>query len=124
MKKSSNPRIVNVSALIHHIGVIDFNDINLDNNYDPVKSYARSKLAQILFTRELSRRLSETKINVYCLHPGIFKSELVRHQDNNSFQMKFLRFLFNPIDTELGSQTTIYCALEDELNTETGHYYR
>ncbi len=124
MKKSSNPRIINVSALLHYTAVIDFNDINFDNNYDPIKSYARSKLAQVLFTRELSRRLSGTKINVYCLHPGIFKSELVRHQDNNSFQMKFVRFVFNPIEAELGSQTTIYCALEDELNTESGYYYR
>ncbi len=124
MKKSSNPKIINVSALLHHIAVIDFNDINLDNNYDPLLSYARSKLAQILFTRELSRRLSETKINVYSLHPGIIKTELVRHRDKDSFSMKFLRVLFNPIDAELGTQTTLYCALEDKLNTESGHYYR
>ncbi len=87
-------------------------------------SYARSKLAQILFTRELSRRLSETKINVYSLHPGIIETEIVRHQDKDSFSMKFFRIFFNPIDAELGSQTTLYCALEDKLNTESGHYYR
>jgi retinol dehydrogenase-12 len=123
LKKSSNPKIINVSALLHHIAVIDFNDINLDNNYSPLLSYARSKLAQILFTSELSRRLSETKINVYCLHPGIIETELVRHRDKDSFSSKFMRFLFNPIDAELGSQTTLYCALEDKLNTESGHYY-
>ncbi len=124
MKKSSNPKIISVSALLHHIAVIDFNDINLDNNYSPLLSYARSKLAQILFTSELSRRLSETKINVYCLHPGIIKTEIARHQDKDSFSMKFFRLIFNLIDAELGSQTTLYCALEDKLNTESGYYYK
>jgi len=124
MKKSPNARIINVSALLHHIATIDFNDINYDNNYDPLQSYARSKLAQILFTRELSRRLSQTNINVYCLHPGIIKTDLARHQDLESFKSKIFSLIFNPIDAELGSQTTLYCALENSLDTESGHYYR
>ncbi|XP_048828541.1 retinol dehydrogenase 13 isoform X3 [Brienomyrus brachyistius] len=59
LKKSAPSRIVNVSSLAHEKGQIHFDDINLDNDYDPLKSYRQSKLANVLFSRELAARLKD-----------------------------------------------------------------
>lgn len=109
----------------HSRGQIHFNDINLDENYDPVEAYCQSKLSNILFTRELAKRLgNHSNIKVYALHPGTIKSDLFRHLTGfRAIMFRTIGFLFN-IDVELGVQTTLYCALEDSLRYETGHYYR
>ncbi|GFW11932.1 retinol dehydrogenase 12 [Trichonephila clavipes] len=57
IKESAPARIVNVSSIGHIFGSIDFNDINLKRSYNPISAYCRSKLANILFTRELAKRL-------------------------------------------------------------------
>ena len=120
MKKSSNAIIINVSSGLHMIGKIHFNNINLRNNtYNPFKAYSQSKLANVLFTRELANRLGKnSNINVYSLHPGIIRTELTRHNDIGP---KLLSFLL--LTVEMGSQTTLYCALEESLQNETGFYY-
>jgi len=67
----SQARIINVSSYAYIDGQIHFDDIFLDQNYNPMVSYSQSKLANILFTRELSRRLKETNIKTFSLHPGL-----------------------------------------------------
>jgi len=57
LKSSAPSRIINVSSLAHIRGVINFDDLNSAKSYDPVSAYAQSKLANILFTRELAKRL-------------------------------------------------------------------
>jgi NAD(P)-dependent dehydrogenase (short-subunit alcohol dehydrogenase family) len=125
MKNSSDARIINVSSMHHSRGQIHFNDINLDKNYDPVEAYCQSKLSNILFTKELAKRLgNDSNIKVYALHPGTIKSDLFRHLTGlRSVIFNIIGFLFN-IDIELGVQTTLYCALEESLRYETGYYYR
>lgn len=124
LKKSSNARIINVSSIAHLRGEINFDDINLNKNYDKYDAYSQSKLANVLFTRELANRLSTTDIKVYCLHPGLINTDLYRHWTGC---LAFITNAFNRIvqmDAELGAQTTHYCALEDSLNEETGRYYK
>ncbi len=123
LKKSSNARIINVSSTAHMIGRIHFENINLRNNkYSPIKAYSQSKLANILFTRELAKRLGKnSNIKVYCLHPGIIRTDLMRHMTPNAF-LNFLVKIFY-IDVEKGAQTTLFCALEESLENETGLYY-
>ncbi len=107
----------------HMIGKIHFENMNLGNNaYFPRKAYSQSKLANILFTRELAKRLGKnSNIRVYCLHPGIIRTDLMRHIPRNVF----INFLVNTffIDVEKGAQTTLFCALEKSLDNETGFYY-
>jgi NAD(P)-dependent dehydrogenase (short-subunit alcohol dehydrogenase family) len=123
LKNSSNARIINVSSSAHITGKIHFENINLGNNaYFPRKAYSQSKLANILFTRELAKRLGKnSNIRVYCLHPGIIRTDLMRHIPRNVF----INFLVNTffIDVEKGAQTTLFCALEKSLDNETGFYY-
>jgi NAD(P)-dependent dehydrogenase (short-subunit alcohol dehydrogenase family) len=104
-------------------GKIHFENINLRNNvYSPSKAYSQSKLANVLFTRELAKRLGKnSNIKVYCLHPGIIRTDLWRHSKSNAL-LKFISKIFF-INAELGAQTTLYCALEESLENETVFYY-
>ena len=124
LKKSSNARIINVSSVAHIRGEISWDDINLDKSYNKYKAYSQSKLANILFSRELANRLTDTDIKVYCLHPGLINTDLYRHLNGvMSCIFNFSSKIVN-IDAELGAQTTLYCALEESISGETGRYYK
>ncbi|NXA86305.1 RDH12 dehydrogenase, partial [Melanocharis versteri] len=129
LKQSAPARIVNVSSLAHHGGRIRFHDLHGEKCYNRGLAYCHSKLANVLFTRELARRLQGkllyfaigTKVTANALHPGSVYSELVRH----SFVMKWLWkifsfFLKTPCE---GAQTSIYCAVAEELDSVTGQYF-
>lgn len=105
---------------MYRVGKINFDNLNLRNGeYTPMKAYGQSKLAVVLFTRELVRRLGDDcNINVYVLHPGAISTDLQRHA-NFGDVMKKLMF----ITPELGAQTTLYCVLDESLDNETGQYY-
>ncbi|KAK5867424.1 hypothetical protein PBY51_011917 [Eleginops maclovinus] len=126
LKKSAPSRIVNVSSLAHERGQIYFDDIHLEKEYLPWKSYSQSKLANVLFTRELANRLQGTGVTSYSLHPGVIRTELGRHMWPNMPMWK--KVVFTPLmfliksPTE-GAQTTIYCAVEQSLQNESGLYY-
>ena len=63
-------RIINVSSTMYWFGTIQFDDINMEHNFDKTRAYGQSKLANILFTRELAKRTKGTNIRAYSLHPG------------------------------------------------------
>lgn len=124
LKKSSPSRIVNVSSRAHVKGRLNKDDLNSDKSYEKFEAYRQSKLANVLFTRELSKRLAGTQVTVNSLHPGVVNTELVRH--------------FNPIITFItglvgqllfktaksGAQTQIRLAVDPELDEVTGKYFR
>ncbi|XP_013859005.1 retinol dehydrogenase 11 isoform X2 [Austrofundulus limnaeus] len=126
LKKSTPSRIVNVSSLAHEKGQIYFDDINQEKSYRPWKSYAQSKLANVLFTKELAHRLRGTGVTTYSLHPGVIRTELGRYFMPTIPLWK--RIVYKPFSffikspTE-GAQTTIYCAVEESLQNESGFYY-
>ncbi|KYN29237.1 Retinol dehydrogenase 11 [Trachymyrmex cornetzi] len=128
---SSNCRIINVSSSAHMFTDIDFDDINLERSYAPFKSYAQSKLANILFTKELTDRLKKANIhgiNTYCLHPGVIQTEIWNHVRNTMFPgANFVFTIFGPFiykkNAEQGVQTTIYCSVDEKTVNDTGLYY-
>ena len=124
MKRGQKPRIINLTSLAHMMGEIHFDNINLSNGaFGTVKAYFQSKLAIILFTRELARRLGpNSNINTYCLHPGIIDSEVFREMPFQPLIKFLIKFLF--LSVEMGSQTILFCALEESLDNETGQYYK
>ncbi|XP_039304016.1 retinol dehydrogenase 12 isoform X4 [Solenopsis invicta] len=131
MKLSSpNCRIVNVSSLAYIFADIDFDDINLERTYSPLMSYAQSKLANILFTKALARRLKEADIhgiNVYSVHPGIIPTEISRYGSSTVFPgATFCFWLFSLLfckNVVQGAQTIIYCSVDEETANDTGLYY-
>ncbi|TGZ50543.1 retinol dehydrogenase 12-like [Temnothorax longispinosus] len=130
--QSSSPscRIVNVSSIVYILADIDFDDINMEKSYASLKSYAQSKLANILFTKELARRLKEANfhgINIYSLHPGMIPTEISRHSNRTLF--RGASFCFNTWarlfckNVVQGAQTTIHCSVAEKAANETGLYY-
>ena len=78
---ADEPRVINTSSIAHRSGSIDFKDINAERGYSPIRRYAMSKLANLLFSNALQRRLEAadmTTISVAC-HPGIANTELARY---------------------------------------------
>lgn len=123
MKKSGSSRIINVSSLAHRFGtgVINFDDINAEKDYEPFAAYQQSKLANILFTRELSVHLEDTNVTVNALHPGLVNTEIQRHSFISSLVFFPLRWYFFKT-AEQGAQTTIYCAVSEEMEGVSGKY--
>ncbi|NXO34647.1 RDH12 dehydrogenase, partial [Locustella ochotensis] len=126
LKQSAPARIVNVSSLAHHGGRIRFHDLHGEKSYNRGLAYCHSKLANVLFTRELARRLQgkfqrQVGFTANALHPGSVSSELVRHSFVMTWLWKvFSFFLKTPCE---GAQTSIYCAVAEELDSVTGQYF-
>ncbi|XP_005932153.1 retinol dehydrogenase 12, like [Haplochromis burtoni] len=122
IKKSAPARIINVSSMAHSWGSINLEDLNSEKHYDKNKAYAQSKLANVLFTRSLAKRLEGTGVTTYSLHPGVVQTELWRHLNGvQQFFMKMVSpFTKNSVQ---GAQTTIYCAVDPSLEKESGGYY-
>lgn len=79
LKQSGPSRIVVVSSIAHTRGDINVTDLNSEKSYDEGKAYNQSKLANILFSNELAKRLKSSGVTVNALHPGIVDTELMRH---------------------------------------------
>ncbi|XP_038073161.1 retinol dehydrogenase 12-like [Patiria miniata] len=131
LKSSAPARIVNVSSVAHGSGKIHWDDVNMTTEYDRFDAYGQSKLAVVLFTRELSRRLEGTGVTANCLHPGVVQTELFRHIMEEKpdgvigLAMRLISltpgFFFK--SAVEGAQTSIYCAVAPELAEISGMYF-
>ncbi|XP_006186504.1 retinol dehydrogenase 12 isoform X1 [Camelus dromedarius] len=121
LKKSAPARVVNLSSVVHHAGKIRFHDLQGEKYYNRGFAYCHSKLANVLFTRELAKRLQGTGVTTYAVHPGVVRSELVRH----SFLLCLLWQLFSPFlkSAREGAQTSLHCALAEGLEPLSGKYF-
>src|SRR5918992_59802 len=123
LKASSPSRIVNVSSGDHSNGTIDFDDLQGEKGYKGPKAYSQSKLANVLFTYELARRLEGTGITANCLHPGAG----VRTNFGSGvtgvfgFMVRALRPLMK--SPEKGAETSIYLASSPEVEGVSGRYF-
>lgn len=116
-------RIVNVSSDAHRAAKrIRFDDVQFNQGYRVFSAYAHSKLANVMFTYELARRLQGTAVSVNALHPGFVKSELYRHFGMVTPFVNFLAGLFGKSEEE-GAQTPIYLASAPEVDGISGQYY-
>jgi len=117
-------RIINVSSIMHrlHQGCSQFNFENMDSNIEST-AYGQSKLANILFTKELHRKLSMhgAAVSTYSLHPGFVASDIFR---NFFFEKAVLLMAsFFGKSVEQGAQTSIYCAVEEGIEQLSGSYF-
>ncbi|KAI1886012.1 hypothetical protein AGOR_G00209660 [Albula goreensis] len=127
LKLSSPSRVVNVSSIAHRGGKIHFDDLCFDKMpYNSLVSYRQSKLANVLFSRELAHRLRGTGVTSYSLHPGVIRTELSRHVETWFPLLKALltapSILLMKTPRE-GAQTSIYCAVTDGLEDKSGCYF-
>uniref|UniRef100_A0A1X7UUG4 Uncharacterized protein n=1 Tax=Amphimedon queenslandica TaxID=400682 RepID=A0A1X7UUG4_AMPQE len=128
IKESAPSRIVTVSSAAHYRGSLNFDDMMWANGgYSTVDSYHRSKLANVMFSRELAKRLEGTGVSTYSLHPGAINTDLTRHM------VAGWKIIFAPIFYALmwfltktpkqGAQTTLHCAVSEEAEGVTGKYW-
>lgn len=121
LKRSAPARIVVVSSLAHNFGWIRFHDLHSQGSYNSGLAYCQSKLANVLFARELARRLKDTNVTVNSVHPGTVNSDLTRHSTLMTiFFTVFSMFLKTPRE---GAQTSIYCAVAEELHSISGKHF-
>lgn len=124
LKATAPSRIVVLSSLAHKFGTINKDDLNSEKSYSKYKAYSQSKLANILFTRELARRLRGTGVTVNAVHPGVVKTELGRYMIKSYVRKVVEPFLYCAFKTpRSGAQTTLRVALDPDLKTITGKYF-
>ncbi|XP_035210526.1 retinol dehydrogenase 12-like isoform X3 [Stegodyphus dumicola] len=125
LKESAPARIINVSSVLHFLGKIDFNDLNLDHHYNVFYAYGRSKLCNILFTRELAKRLQGSKVSTYSLHPAAAQTNIDRDKDSADRITRFLCAVLKPLFLDPGNciSTILYCSLEESIEDQSGSYY-
>ena len=121
LKASAPSRIVNVSSDAHGLAKIHLDDPHLENNFDRFTAYSQSKLANIMFTYELARRLEGSGVTVNCLHPGMVGTNLGRDSaDVRRVMQEAGDSLLTP---EEGAVTMIYLATSPEVENVSGKYY-
>jgi NAD(P)-dependent dehydrogenase (short-subunit alcohol dehydrogenase family) len=122
LKASAPSRIVNVSSEAQRSGHINFDDLQGERRYFGWKSYSQSKLANVLFTYELARRLKGTGVSVNCVHPGTVRTNFGR---KNGGLLGVAVKVFAPfmLSAEEGAKTVVWLASSPELTGVTGRYF-
>lgn len=123
LKLSAAAKIINVSSCVHAWGNIEKNNLNSEIDYDGARAYNNSKLAQILFTKELAKRLQNTGITVNALHPGVVRTNLSKHLSLSIkilFKVAYIMFK----SPKSGAQTTIALTLDPAFDNITGKYFK
>ncbi len=122
IRASAPARIVNVASAAHRGQYIDFEDLMSTHDYRMMRTYGRSKLANILFTQALARRLAGSGVTANSLHPGMVSTHL--GQDNwlaRTLGRAFMAVAGMPADR--GARTSVYLATAPEVQAASGGYY-
>jgi retinol dehydrogenase 14 len=126
LKSAGGARVVTTASNAHRRAKIPFDDLQLTRKYSPMGAYGISKLANILFTRALAKRLAGTAVTATCMHPGLVRTNFGRNNANDMSSLAkalmglVMRFARTP---EKGAETVIYLATATEVEGASGGYY-
>lgn len=120
LKAGAPSRIVTTSSIAHRGAKMDFADLQMSKSYGSIRAYGQSKLANILFTRELARRLQGTGVTANCFHPGAVRTNLVRGSGYGLVWGAASVFFTSP---EKGADTAVYLASSREVEGVSGEYF-
>ncbi|RVE54553.1 hypothetical protein evm_000674 [Chilo suppressalis] len=126
LQASAPSRVIVVSSHAHTKGHILKEDLNMSNKYDGAAAYAQSKLANILFARELAKRTLAKKVAVIAVDPGFTDTDLTRHMPMSKSLTRFVVYpVFWPFmkSAKIGAQTIAHAALDPALEKCAGDYY-
>jgi len=112
LERASAARIVNVSSIAHQSASLDLNDLSFERRYEGYQAYAASKLANILFTVALAKRLAGTHVTVNALHPGVIGTKLLH-----------AAFAIQGASVADGARTSVYLATSEAVSGLSGRYF-
>jgi NAD(P)-dependent dehydrogenase (short-subunit alcohol dehydrogenase family) len=126
LKSTAPSRIVTTASNAHRNAKIPFDDLQLADKYSPMRAYGISKLANILFTRTLAKRLQGTGVSARCLHPGFVRTSF--GSNNKSDVSPWVKRIFLFISRfgrtpEKGAETLVYLAASPQVQGASGGYY-
>lgn len=122
MQSSAPARIVNVASESHRRAEMHFDDLQLEERYNGMRAYGQAKLANLLFTYELARRLPAPALTANALHPGFVSTYIGQQNPLVRPVLGVAHWLFAK-SPEAGSETSVYLASSLEIEGVTGRYY-
>lgn len=122
LKSAPQARIVTTASAAHRGATLDFADLQAARKYSAMGAYGRSKLANILFTRALAKRLEGTTVTATCLHPGLVRTSIARDMGAIPRRLFGLMARFSRSPHE-GAQTLVYLATSAAVQGASGGYY-
>ncbi len=123
LAKSAPSRIVNVSSSVHHYAKLDFENLQGEKKYGQFQAYSLSKLANVLFTYELARRMNGSGVTANCMEPGAVYTHFY---GNSGAGLKVFSSFFGWAmrTPEKGAETVIYLAVSPEVDGVSGKYFK
>jgi NAD(P)-dependent dehydrogenase (short-subunit alcohol dehydrogenase family) len=122
LKRAPQARIVTTASGAHRGATLDFADLQATRKYAAMGAYGRSKLANILFTRALAKRLEGSTVTATCLHPGFVRTSIAR--DMGTIPRGIFRLISSFVRSpHKGAQTLLYLASAEEVHGASGGYY-
>jgi NAD(P)-dependent dehydrogenase (short-subunit alcohol dehydrogenase family) len=121
LKSTQGARIVSTASDAHRSGKLDFTNLQSEKRYGTFAAYGTSKLCNILFTRELARRLTATGVTANCLHPGFVRTRIGENNNAIAFIARIVKLF--AISPEEGAKTIVYLASSPAVAGATGGYY-
>jgi NAD(P)-dependent dehydrogenase (short-subunit alcohol dehydrogenase family) len=124
LKATPGARIVSTASDAHKSGKLDFDDLQSEKSYSSFRCYGTSKLCNILFTRELARRLEGSGVTANCQHPGFVGTRFGQNNASNIFLKVLARTIMSfGLSPEQGAKTIIHLASSPEVATISGEYF-
>lgn len=123
IKSAPQGRIINVSSNAHRRGEIHFDDLFLEKDYSGWKAYCQNKLANVLFTKALARRLEDTNVTVNALHPGFIRTDIGMKHDSGlaHWGWKLMKPFMSSLED--GAATSVYLASSEEGGEKSGKFF-
>ncbi|HSD80675.1 MAG TPA: SDR family oxidoreductase [Solirubrobacteraceae bacterium] len=126
LRAGAPSRIVNVASVAHQNARLDFDDLALDHGYRPFAAYGRSKLANLLFTYELARRLEGTGVTANAVHPGLVRTALGDHSGalrRVGWHLLHVAYRKSSLSADEGADAITFLASSPEVEGVTGRYF-
>ncbi len=125
LRKAPDARIVNVASDSHFQTDLFLSDLNLSNNYSGLRSYAQSKLANVMFTYEFERRKPDAQVSIYAVQPGLVHTDIgLKHTTwLHALAWKVRRTLWKSLTPAEGAETSVFLASSAEAIGKSGLYW-
>lgn len=120
----SNARIVNLSSEAHRMARLDLNNLEEKENYSAIRVYGNAKLCNILFTKGLVKRWGKDGVTSFALHPGVVRTGFAMNAEGGIWKIIFKLIRPFMISAQKGALTSVYCALEQGLESQSGKYFK